>query len=335
MQAAARALAVLGLMALCACANPQTAASRPKAFVPWLPLPPAHQYVDAAALAPKPAAIPVGTPHCLAGQLEGVGLAAGIAAGNVDMPLLLRNKGGAGCYLNGFADITILDRVGRLLARAAGLVGRGTFFNDGPITEVWMPAGTPPLPKAFESRDGRLGQAFMNLSWYDCRRPVAAAIEMVIPDAGGTLRVPYVTRSSVNPYCQNDTSTYSAISRGPLSSAGSLWPYVTVDIKMIAPAEANRGTPITYYVTIANRSGIAFHMQPCADYSESLDGKQFSESYQLNCEPVATILPWGSATFAMRYDISSAAEPGLREVCWYLGDGRLESSLACEPVRIT
>src|SRR5438874_2758335 len=55
--------------------------------VPWVPLPAAHQTVEAPPAVPvPPIPIPVGTPTCRADQMEGVGLAAGIAAGNIDMP---------------------------------------------------------------------------------------------------------------------------------------------------------------------------------------------------------------------------------------------------------
>jgi len=43
---------------------------------------------------------------------------------NVDMPVLLRNTGSADCVVEGFADVTVLDTHGAVLARAAGTAGR-------------------------------------------------------------------------------------------------------------------------------------------------------------------------------------------------------------------
>jgi hypothetical protein len=335
MGAAGRALIALGFVSVASCASPLALADTPKSFVPWQPLPAAHQYIDPATSPPAAPAVPPGTSRCVAAQLEGVGLAAGIAAGNVDTPLLLRNKGAVSCYLHGFVDVTVLDRRGRMLANAEGAAGRGTFFSDGPVTDVWMPAATPSLPKPFQTRDGRTGQAFMNFSWYDCQRPLAAAIEMALPDGGGTLRMPYVVQASVNPYCQSEKSTFKAISRGPLSPAGSLSPYLEVDVKLTAPLEAKRGTSITYYVTLTNTGVRDYDMQPCPDYIESFNGKQFPATYQLNCSPVGKLSPAASVTFQMEFDVPSSMSPGAQDLSWYLADGRLEPAGASTPLTIS
>ena len=329
------ALVALAVVSVASCASPRALADTPKSFVPWQPLPAAHQYVDPATSPPAAPAVPPGTPRCVAAQMEGVGLAGSAAAGNVDTPLLLRNKGTVSCYLRGFVDLTVIDRRGRVLANAAGAVGRGTFFSDGPVTDVWMPAGTPNLPKPFQMRDGRTGQAFMNFSWYDCQRPLAAAIEMALPDGGGMLRMPYAAQGSGNPSCQSDTSIFKAIFRGPLSPAGSLWPYLEVEVKLTAPREAKRGTSITYYVTLTNRAVRDYDMQPCPDYIESFNGKQFLATYQLHCAEVGKLTPGASVTFQMEFDVPSSISPGAQDLSWYLADGRLELAGAFSPLRIT
>src|SRR5438094_3080193 len=122
------ALVALAVVSVASCASPRALADTPKSFVPWQPLPAAHQYVDPATSPPAAPAVPPGTPRCVAAQMEGVGLAGSAAAGNVDTPLLRRNKGTVSCYLRGFVDLTVIDRRGRVLANAAGAVGRGTFF---------------------------------------------------------------------------------------------------------------------------------------------------------------------------------------------------------------
>ena len=128
------ALVALAVVSVASCASPRALADTPRSFVPWQPLPAAHQYVDPATSPPAAPAVPPGTPRCVAAQMEGVGLAGSAAAGNVDTPLLLRNKGTVSCYLRGFVDLTVIDRRGRVLANAAGAVGDvRTFFNDGNV----------------------------------------------------------------------------------------------------------------------------------------------------------------------------------------------------------
>ncbi|HKC18015.1 MAG TPA: DUF4232 domain-containing protein, partial [Candidatus Dormibacteraeota bacterium] len=99
-----------------------TAKSNPG--VPWLPLPAAHQSVDAPLAVPMPPIpIPPGTPECQAAQLEGVVSGAGAAAGNVDTPLVFRNTGATDCWLDGYLGITIFDAAGRVLATSTGSTG--------------------------------------------------------------------------------------------------------------------------------------------------------------------------------------------------------------------
>src|SRR5690349_6067220 len=111
---AGRALLGLALLCTTACGATVESVKSGGDYVPWAPLPAAHQYVDPAAATLAPPAVPPGTPECVGGQLEGVGLAGGAAAGNSNTPLLLRNKGIAGCYLRGFVDVAVVDRRGRV-----------------------------------------------------------------------------------------------------------------------------------------------------------------------------------------------------------------------------
>ena len=332
MGAAGRALVGLALVCLTACGTTVESVRSSGDYVPWVPLPAAHQYVDPPS-APAPAAVPAGTPECVADQLEGVALAGGAAAGNVNRPLLLRNKGAVDCFVQGFADVTVLDRVGRVLAQAVGATGRGTFFSDGPADPVLLAHGTQALPRPFQARDGSQGQAFMNFSWYDCRQPPAVTLTIGLPDGAGAFRIPYATEAAENPMCP---STYRSISRGPLSPAGNQWPYVEVEATLNAPAEARPGTRITYYVTLRNAGNRDYDMKPCADYNEGFNGKQFLAEYQLNCVSVSTLKPGAQVTFEMQYDVPAAIGPGTRDLSWFLLDGRLAGgSGAWAPLRIT
>jgi hypothetical protein len=265
--------------------------------------------------------------------MEGVGLAGGAAAGNVNRPLLLRNKGASDCSLEGFADVTVLDRAGRVLAAAVGATGRGTFFSDTTVKPVLMVHATPALPAAFQARDGYAGQAFMNFSWYDCRQPLAATLVIGLPDGRGSFRMPYATEAARNPLCP---SNFKSIARGPLSAPGNLWPYIDLSAELNAPAQAKPGTRVTFYVTIRNQGIHDYAMQPCPDYYEGFNGKQYLQQFQLNCGPAGTLKPGASATFEMRLDVPAAISPGTRDLSWSLSDGRLAGgATALAPLRIS
>jgi len=321
MGASGGSLIALALVATAvACASPSPVASTPKSYVPWQPLPAAHHYMNPAQELPAAPLVPGGTPPCNATQMEGAGLAGGAAAGSVNRPLLLRNKGVSDCFVQGFADVTVLDRTGRVLAQAVGATGTGTFISDGPADPVLMVHGTPALPAPFQNRDGSEGQAFMNFFWYDCRHPLSSTLAIGLPDGEGTFRIPYATEAAGNPMCP---SNYKAIARGPLSPAGNQWPYVEVEASVKAPAQARPGTRIIYYVTLRNAGNRDYAMRPCPDYSEGFYGKQFLAEYQLNCGSVGTLKPGAQVTFEMRFDVPQSISPGTRDLSWSLIDGRL------------
>ena len=318
---------------LTACGSVHVEADKPTNYVPWLPLPAAHQYVNPAQSPPAPPPIPQGTRMCTAAQVEGVGLASGAAAGNVDMPLLFRNRSNADCYVEGFVDVTAVDASGRVLARSSGVNGRGTFFADAPVRPVLMAAGTPALPAAFTRRDGSSGQVFMNFSWYDCAEPVAAALVIGLPGSGGTFEMRYGRGAATSPACGGDHSSFAAMFRGPLTAAGSLWPYIEATVELSAPRQAKRGSVLTYFATLTNTSSTPYSLLPCADY-EQLLVKQVLAAWQLNCAQVVTLGPGRSATFEMRVTIPSSATTGKSQIVWCLNDGRLSGG-ACGVADIT
>jgi hypothetical protein len=47
---------------------------------------------------------------CGAAQLDGLGLHGGAATGHVGLPVSLRNRGASTCYLEGYADVSIMCR---------------------------------------------------------------------------------------------------------------------------------------------------------------------------------------------------------------------------------
>jgi hypothetical protein len=321
-------------------ARPSPAAST----IAWLPLPAAHHYPTAPtppATPRPPTPVPPGTPACQASQLEGAAAGEEVATGNVNMPIVLRNRGAAACYLKGWADLSILDGRGHVLAAAAGRANRGTFFNDWPKVAVLMQPATPPLP----ARPGlgqplRRGQAVMNLSWYDCRQPRAAMLVLDLPAAGGRLRVPFARRGAYSPACDNPgAKPAGTVARGPLSPAGFSWPpaprYLDIGVDIHVPASVRRGATLAYQVTLTNRDHRSYRLDPCPDYNQFLGRKDVVASYQLNCQPVGAIAPGEQVTFQMQLAIPATTMTGPNKLVWALLDGRVATPVATAPLTIT
>jgi hypothetical protein len=350
----AAALVVVLVLAGAACgagpsAQPGARPSPPassSAAIAWLPLPAAHHYPTAPtppATPRPPIPVPPGTPTCQASQLQGAAAGDGAATGNVNMPIVVRNRGAAACVLAGWADLTILDRRGHLLAAAAGRANRETFFNDWPKVPVLMQPGTPPLPArpGFEQPPSR-GQAVMNLSWYDCRQPQAAVLVLDLPNAGGRLRVPFDRTDAYSPACDNPgagAKPAGVVLRGPLSPAGFTWPpaphYLDIGVAIHLPATVRRGTTLVYQVTLTNRSDADYRLDPCPDYNEILGRKDIVASYQLNCQPVGAIAPGERVTFQMQLAIPATTVTGPNKLIWALLDGRIATPVATAPLTIS
>jgi hypothetical protein len=146
MGAWSRALVGLGLIALTACGSVRIdhKVAVATGYVPWLPLKASGALIEAPTVPPSPPyPIPAGTPSCVASQLEAViGHYDGATGGNIDLPILFRDKRSADCVADGFPDVSVLDAAGGVLATARGSVGQGTYFADGPVVPVLAKAGT-------------------------------------------------------------------------------------------------------------------------------------------------------------------------------------------------
>jgi Protein of unknown function (DUF4232) len=355
MRGALAAAALVVVLASAACAAQPTAgpSAQPGAkpapaasSIAWLPLPAAHRYPTAPtppATPRPPIPVPPGTPTCQASQLQGEQEGGGAATGNVNLPIVVRNRGAAACVLAGWADVAILDGRGRVLAAAAGRANRGTFFNDWPEVAVLLRPDTPPLPaRPGFGQPGSHGQAVMNLSWYDCRQPQAAVLMLDLPAAGGRLRVPFDRRGAYSAACDNPEAGAKPagwVVRGPLSPAGFTWPpaprYLDVRVAIHVPAAVRRGATLAYQVSLTNRDHGSYRLDPCPDYNEFLGRKDVVASYQLNCRPVGAIAPGERVTFQMRLAIPATAATGANRLIWGLSDGRIAAPVATAPLTIT
>jgi hypothetical protein len=314
----------------------------PAHFVPWLPLPAAYANLQPT-LDPATSPVlrvPTGTPPCRAGQLEGVHMAGGGAAGNRDDPVELRNRSNSDCFLTGYPDISILDRRGRVLARASGSSGRGTYFDQGDAVPVLMKIGTahlPPPDSSGWSSEAPLGQVFFNIQWVDCSQPQATQLAIDLVSGGGRLLVPYVVTGDYNPGCPGGPSS---LTRGPWVPTGFPWPPTppTLDIaaSISSPASAQRGSTLTYYVTMTNRSRTAYPLNVCPDYLEYVGiGKSDLATFQLNCRPVQQIAPGDSVVFQMQFAVPSTTALGSNTLTWALNDGRISLPGSQAPIDIT
>lgn len=328
---------------LVACAQaptPSPSSSRPAA-VPWLPLPAAHQYAQAPQPSPSPP-IPVtpGTAMCSAAQLEGIGVPGGAATGHMDLPVSVRNRGASACYLEGYADVSIMDSAGSMLAQASGTTGRGTFFADAPVLPVVMEPGTAALSSAVPGqRSTEHGQAWMNVEWYDCQRRQAASLLMTLPGGGGMLSIPFAFKGPYSPACDvPGHTTDSGLSRGPLTPSALEWPpqpaFIMVAVSIVAPPSVRRGSTLRYTVTLSNRSPVEYRLSPCPDYSEILGAKQAPATYQLNCSSLGVIAAGRSAAFEMRIEVPRSLAAGTTQLHWALVDGRLATPYAATPINL-
>ena len=328
---AGRALFVVGIIALTSCGaariGHQAAANND--YVPWEPLKPSRTEIQAPAIpASPPYAIPAGTPRCRASQLEGVVPlgARGYPGGNVGLPVVFRDKASTDCVIDGFPDVTVLDAAGRVLAAAKGPAGEGTYFNDGPVIPILAKSGTPALQPT-DAAPAAKGQLFVNMSWFDCKRPKAKTLIVDLPNGGGRLNVAFPVTGGYYMLCDTDRS-YRALNRGPFSPAGIEWPpdlhrYIAASDTMDAPASVRAGDPLVFYVTLSNRDTIDYVLDPCPDYIAFLGPKKVVTEYRLNCAPVGRIPPGVSKKFQMRLETPKDLAAGDYVLYWALSDFRI------------
>ena len=290
----------------------------PAHFIPWLPVPP-----DTAASTASPAAIPPGTPACSASQLEGAALRMSAAAGNENLPIGLRNRGTIACVLDGRADLRIDDSGGRVLAQAVGSAGRGTFFDSDPSSHaVLLLPGTPPFSVSpSDNGSGYAGQASINVQWVDCGGPTAHTATLDLPASGGRLVVPFRVQATQDAGCFTQTHA-PQLFRGPFRAVSAEMVQYQLQTQIAAPAQARAGSTLTFYVTLTNRSPVAYGFDPCPAYYEVFESSSSTTKPQLtslalNCSPAGTLAPRASLTFEMRIDVPRDLS-GTTQLTWDL-----------------
>jgi hypothetical protein len=88
-----------------------------------------------------------------------------------------------------------------------------------------------------------------------------------------------------------------------------------------APATVSSGATFQYTVTLTNPTSGAIDLLPCPSYTEGLTGQGgilSSETYVLNCEPVAQLDPGASASFQMSYAVPASLPSGSVKLWWLM-----------------
>lgn len=317
--------------------NQAASVSPSPSYVPWLPLAPTHVFPEAPGASPAPPEpIPAGTPECTSRELTGMSSMGGGAAGHTNMPVELRDVASTACYLQGYPDVTILSAAGNVLAEASGAGGRGTFFDPQWVEPVLLHPGTQ---FAAVGQTPPVGQARLNIEWWDCAGATAATIRISLPDGAGTLTTPYAVKAGYSPTCDGGPGPRSGVHRGQFLPTGIEWPpaakTLSIGISIKAPSSAKRGSSLTYYVTITNLDVQAYALDPCPDYIEILGPKLVVAEYHLNCASVTRILPGAAVTFQMRLALPTATPVGNDiAIRWALVDGRVAPESAFAPITI-
>ena len=325
---------LLAVTLLAACNSSSASAS----YVPWLPLPRGNQYP----LLPSPSApvaIPAGTAPCRAPQLEGQLVRSLGATGNLNTPVLLRNKSSTQCYLNGVPDLTIVDAQRAVLVKVAGADGVGTQFDAYiAAVDVLMAVATPGLAESSGSPDSQSltpGMAFLNIKWTGCAQEPASQLWLDLPDGGGMLVVAF-------PVAARDLSTCSHESplvRDPFKPTGVAWPpapgYMRMQYTIDSPKTAKHDSTLEFFVTIRNLSGKDYTLDPCPDYSNALVPGGPVTYYQLNCSAVGAIRSGRSERFQMKFYIPPTTATGRWLLLFGMVDGRITPPGARVPITIT
>ena len=172
------------------------------------------------------------------------------------------------------------------------------------------------------------GQAYLAIEWFVCKGGQAARLTMSLPDAGGSLTIPFVVRAPYAAQCDSYTPPIAGALRGPFSPAGYELPgpeYLTTEVTISAPASVKRGSTLVYYVTAKNTTQSDYSLDPCPNYIEILGAKNPVAEYRLNCSPVGHIAPGVAVKFEMKLTLPSTVPLGTTQLWWALLDGRVAS----------
>ena len=214
----------------------------------------------------------------------------GPAAGNVNLPVTLTNTARTECILNGYPTLAGISDSGAVTPLRTA---HGSYFGDPGPTEPIRP-GQAAAVNISTSSGCTASQHRTSLEYPRLRIGLPRGGTIDVPGhslsmACGTsvsrFGVPSDLRPAENPPSSPLTATISA---APLARAGQIFRYT---------------------VTLTNTGTIAYRLDPCPAYYESVYGFTshgrvgVERNYYLNCDAAKVLPAGGSTTFDMQIDL--------------------------------
>jgi hypothetical protein len=299
-------------------------------IVPWL---------DQSALtapSPTPAAVPQGTPDCLAGDLS-ASAGWGGAGGQMGGSLAVTNVGTHPCVLEGSPRLVELRTASAILRPVT--YHRERSDGTGDPTVIAGPVLLEP---------GGMAGAFLWWSNWCGTVPVVRSLVVTLPsggapiDAGPTSPGPGIGGV---PRCDvpSGPSTFTAYAFTPVAPEAPASSPQPASAVLSVPSSATAGADLVYYVTLTNLGTQAVPLVPCPTYSENLvvDGVALklpgAAFLLLNCAVIGPALePGAFVQLEMHLPIPASAEPGPAVLHWDMDPGGpLDTSLASPQAALT
>lgn len=285
--------------------------------IPWISTTPASMLAPT----PTPTMIPAGTAFCRATDLVPVfGGIGALTGGQLSASVLLGNRTGVACQLQGLPGIQLFDASGHQiqvtavpqgLPAAAILVGP----NTGDVQPHVERAGIAYIEFEWATHDGA-GNACVPTP------PTGTAVGVSLPSGGGSLRVAVIdplSRWNVIAPCYSQVRI-SAIQGWPAPEPSPSPDFSQLAVSIDVPTSVTAGSTLRYTVTLRNTASQPFTFGPsCPTYGEWTGGgpRPFAKDfYVLNCTLAPAIRAGQGVTFAMQMTVPADAVPGQYTILW-------------------
>jgi DNA-binding CsgD family transcriptional regulator len=273
----------------------------------------------------EPFTIP-GVPPCQAADLGLRMINTNVGGGMKDSSswgLVFHNKGSAPCFLGStlLATFVTADREIDMPAERVG----GDIVYLAPRRGYLQDLATP-APGFSDTAGGSIDINF-------CHLPAVAQLKISPGPGLGNLTVDPGPPGGWGTPCPVSTQSYQAHLSPEDCCGGSGSP---VQTSLDAPASARPGERLRFLITVINEPPVTsrpapfpgtepqpdptpppLEWSPCPTYHQELQGVSGTfGTYRLNCEPVAPLAPYASATFEMYLDVPADARPGPSVLDW-------------------
>jgi uncharacterized protein DUF4232 len=245
---------------------------------------------------------------CQAKDLRGRVETSGVGAGSEYLTVVVTNRGGAGCGLEGAPGARLLD-------------AKGSPQAD--------PSPLPPAPGDVQPvllAPGEEASTIVRLATAQCLPSGASlSVELDLPDAGGKLVVRQAAPPAPPPQpgCLHGTIDSTPFQpyppRPPTAPPASRLAAALFG----APPAAARGQTIRFTVRLTDVASAPVELgPPCPGYTvglKPLTPKDTDlEHFVLDCGSAGTLQPGQSASFEIEYQVPAGATTGSRTLVWSL-----------------